>query len=59
MRACYSNEEVVFADSDEALEASAEKILADPARAREMGEKARQRTGDEHLWEHRLGKALA
>jgi hypothetical protein len=59
VRDCYSNEEVIFAESDEALEAAAEKALHDPSQTLEMGEKARQRTADEHLWEHRLKKALA
>jgi hypothetical protein len=59
VRACYSNEEIVLADSDEALEAAAEQVLRDPAAALASGEKARQRTADEHLWEHRLRKVLA
>jgi len=59
VRACYSNEEIVFADSEEALEAAAEKVLRDPDAALASGEKARQRTAAEHLWEHRLEKALA
>ena len=59
VRACYSNEEIILADSDEALEAAAEKVLQDPAAALAAGEKARQRTAAEHLWDHRLQKALA
>jgi hypothetical protein len=34
-------------------------MLRDPSQALEMGENARQRTAAEHLWEHRLKKALA
>lgn len=59
VRACYSNEEIIFAESDEALEAAAEQILRDPAHALALGEKARQRTANEHLWEYRLEKALS
>jgi Glycosyl transferases group 1 len=59
VRACYSNEEIILAESDEALEAAAEEVLRDPAAALASGEKARQRTAEEHLWEHRLRKALA
>jgi hypothetical protein len=59
VRDCYSEEEVVLAESEEALEAAAEEIVRDPAAALARGEKARQRTAKEHLWEHRLEKALA
>ena len=59
VRACYSNDEIILADSDEALEAEAEKVLRDPAAAIALGETARKRTASEHLWEHRLKKALA
>jgi hypothetical protein len=59
IRACYSEREVIFAETDEALEAALGEVLRDPAAALAMGEKARQRTASEHLWEHRLGKALA
>jgi Glycosyl transferases group 1 len=59
VRACYSNDEIILAESDEALEAAAEQVLRDPAGALALGEKARLRTANEHLWEHRLGKALA
>jgi len=58
VRACYSQEEIILADSDEALEAAAERFWREPAAAIAMGEKAHQRTADEHLWEHRLGRAL-
>jgi hypothetical protein len=58
-RACYSDEEVIFADSDEALESAAEKVLRDPSAALARGERARQRTAKEHLWEHRLKRMLA
>jgi hypothetical protein len=59
VRACYSGDEIVLAESEEAVEAAAEKILCDPDAALAAGEKARQRTAREHLWEHRLEKALA
>ncbi len=59
VRACYADGEIVLAESEEALEAAAENVLRDPDAALAAGEKARRRTADEHLWEHRLGKALA
>jgi hypothetical protein len=59
VRACYSAEETVLAESDEVLEAAAEVALRDPDAALAAGEKARQRTAREHLWEHRLARALA
>ena len=57
--ACYSKDEIILLDSDEALEAAAEQVLRDPGAAFALGETARQRTAQEHLWEHRLKKALA
>ena len=59
VRECYSDEEIVLAESDESMEDAAEQVLRDPAGALARGEKARQRTAKEHLWEHRLKKALA
>jgi len=59
VRACYSDQEIILAESDEALEGAAEAIVRDPSTVLAMGERARQRTASEHLWEHRLGKALA
>jgi hypothetical protein len=59
VRACYSDEEIVLAESDEALEAAAERALKNPDAMLAAGEKARARTAKEHLWEHRLKKALA
>jgi spore maturation protein CgeB len=59
VRACYADGEIVLAESEEALEAAAENVLRDTDAALAAGEKARRRTADEHLWEHRLGKALA
>jgi hypothetical protein len=59
VRDCYSEEEVFFAKSEEALEVAAEEILRDPTAAFAAGEKARRRTAKEHLWDHRLEKALA
>jgi hypothetical protein len=58
VRACYSGEEVILAESDDALVAEAERVLRNPDAALAMGEKARQRTASDHLWEHRLKKAL-
>ena len=59
VRACYPDGEIVLGESDEALEAAVEKILRDPDAALDAGGKARERTAREHLWEHRLEKALA
>ena len=59
VRACYSNEEVVVAESDEALEMEAERLRQNPDAALVAGEKARRRTAGEHLWDHRLKKAFA
>jgi hypothetical protein len=59
VRACYPDGEVMLAADDEALEAAAEKALRDPDAALVAGEKARNRTAREHLWEHRLAEALA
>ena len=39
VRACYSGEEIFLADTEEALEAAAEKVLRDPAAALAAGEK--------------------
>ena len=58
VRACYSGNEIVLAENDEALEAAAERALKDPDAALVTGGKARTRTANEHLWEHRLKKAL-
>ena len=58
VRACYSDGEIVLAESDDALEAAAERALKDPDAALVAGGKARRRTANEHLWEHRLKKAL-
>jgi hypothetical protein len=54
VRECYSSSEIILAESDEALEAEAERIVHDSTAAFVMGEKARRRTADEHLWDHRL-----
>jgi hypothetical protein len=59
VRSCYSDGEIVLAESEEALDAASESVLRDPDAALAAGEKARSRTAQEHLWEHRLGKALA
>jgi len=59
VRACYAEPEIVLAQSEAALEAAAERALQDPDAALAAGEQARERTANEHLWEHRLKKALA
>ena len=59
VRACYSANEIVFAESEDALEAAAENVLRDPAAALAKGEAARHRTEREHLWDHRLRSAFA
>jgi hypothetical protein len=59
VRASYGDEEIALAESDEALEALAERLLKDPDAALAAGARARARTAREHLWEHRLKKALA
>lgn len=59
IRACYGPDEVTLCASDDALEAAAEQVIRDPDEALDAGERARRRTAREHLWEHRLKKALA
>jgi hypothetical protein len=59
VRACYSKDEIILAESDDALEAAAEQVLRDPHAALALGENARKHTAEAHLWEHRLEKALA
>jgi hypothetical protein len=58
VRACYPAGEIILAESEEELEAAAEKVLSDPAAALTAGEQARRRTAGEHLWDHRLKKAF-
>ena len=58
VRASYSEEEIVLAVDDAALDAAAEAVLRDPDGALAQGEKARTRTAHEHLWQHRLEAAL-
>jgi hypothetical protein len=59
VRACYSEGEIVLAESEEALDAAAERVIKDPDAALATGEVARRRTAREHLWENRLKVALA
>jgi hypothetical protein len=59
VRACYEADEIILAEDDEAIEAEAEQMLKNSDTALAFGEKARRRTENEHLWEHRLEKALA
>jgi hypothetical protein len=59
IRACYAETEVALAGSEDALEAAAQRALHDADATLAAGEKARQRTAREHLWDHRLKVALA
>jgi len=58
VRSCYDPGEIVLVDSLAALEAAAEQALRDPDAALAAGEKARQRTAREHLWDHRVAAML-
>jgi hypothetical protein len=58
VRSCYDPGEIVLVDSLAALEAAAEQVLRDPDAALAAGEKARQRTAKEHLWDHRVATIL-
>jgi glycosyltransferase involved in cell wall biosynthesis len=58
VRSCYDPGEITLVDSLEALEAAAEQMLRDPDAALAAGEKARQRTAKEHLWDHRVAAML-
>jgi len=54
VRSCYDPGEIMLVDSLAALEAAAEQVLRDPDTALACGEKARQRSACEHLWDHRI-----
>ncbi len=54
VRSCYDPGEIMLVDSLAALEAAAEQVLRDPSAALACGEKARQRSAREHLWDHRI-----
>jgi glycosyltransferase involved in cell wall biosynthesis len=58
VRSCYDPGEVGMVDSLAALEAAAAEVLRDPELALARGEKARQRTAREHLWDHRVAAML-
>jgi hypothetical protein len=58
VRSCYDPGEITLVDSLAALEAAAEQVLRDPEVALAAGEKARQRTAREHLWDHRVAAML-
>jgi hypothetical protein len=58
VRSCYGPDEIELVDSLAALEAAAEKILRDPEMALAQGERARERTAREHLWDHRIASLL-
>jgi Glycosyl transferases group 1 len=58
VRSCYDPGEITLVDSLAALEAAAEQALRDPEAALAAGEKARQRTAHEHLWDHRVAAML-
>jgi spore maturation protein CgeB len=55
---CYDPGEITLVDSLAGLEAAAEQVLRDPDAALAAGEKARQRTAREHLWDHRVAAML-
>jgi len=58
VRSCYNPGEITLVDSLAGLEAAAEQALRDPDAALAAGEKARQRTAREHLWDHRVAAML-
>ena len=58
VRSCYSPGEITLVDSLAALEAAAEQALKNPDDALACGQKARQRTAREHLWDHRVASML-
>jgi hypothetical protein len=55
----YAEDEMAVASDEEGVEIAAEKILRNPDAALAAGERARQRTEQDHLWENRLETALA
>jgi hypothetical protein len=59
VRSCYDPGEITLVDSLAGLEAAAEQVLRDPASALAAGEKARLRSGNEHLWDHRAASMFA
>jgi hypothetical protein len=59
VRSCYDPGQITLVDSLDSLEAAAEKVLSDPDSALASGEKARERTAREHLWDHRVASMLA
>jgi spore maturation protein CgeB len=56
--ACYGDDEIVLAQSEEELDEAARRILRDPGEALAKGAAARRRTEREHLWEHRLREVI-
>jgi len=59
VRSCYDPGEITLVKSLAALESAAAQTLRDPDAALVCGEKARQRTGREHLWDHRIASMFA
>jgi hypothetical protein len=59
VRSCYDPGEIMLVDSLAALESAAEQVLRDPEAALACGEKARNRSAREHLWDHRIASMLA
>ena len=49
----------MLVDSLAALETAAEQVLRDPDVALACGEKARQRSAREHLWDHRIASMFS
>jgi hypothetical protein len=59
VRTCYDPGEIMLVKSLAELEAAAEQVLRDPDSALASGEKARQRTANEHLWDHRVASMVS
>jgi hypothetical protein len=59
VRSCYDPGEILLVDSLASLEAAAEQALREPDAALAAGEKARERTAREHLWDHRVAAMMS
>ncbi len=59
LRDWFAEDEIALAADEQALESAVENILHDPDAALAAGQRARQRTERDHLWENRLEAALA
>jgi hypothetical protein len=58
VRSCYDPGEITLVDSLAGLEAAAEEVLRNPEAALACGEKARERSAREHLWDHRVAAMM-